>query len=373
MAIKSDMSRRLLRAMLLLSLSLLFVGHTGTGYGQRRDNDRAARKFDEYKLKPGEALDEAKRLARFAGQLKLEPQTEAYVIAYGPRVLDKGGSSYWDIAKNRLLATLAELADHYGISESRLTLKDGGIREEATVEFWILPVGAKPPEPRPEFKSGDVVTCYPVGIDEYEFYVLKRELPLKFSASFQLGKPDRPVTFRWTVSAGKIIAGQGTSSISVDVNEAAIKSVTATVEVEGLPAECNEQASRATAIGVTPYKLFEFEEQYSEALKIHLDYLAGILHEQPELQGYIIIYGARNGRRGFVALRRDAARDYLTLTRDISSERFKLVEGGYREKQEFEIWVLPRGMSPPPATPTVDERYVRLIAEPGASRKRNRR
>ncbi len=372
MEIRFNMRCSLLCSILLPCLPLILCGHTTDCYAQRRAHDVAAHKFDEYKLGLGDGLEESKRLARFANQLKREPLTKAYVIAYGPRVLDYSGSSYWHIAKNRLLTTRAELTGHYGIKESRIITVDGGIREDATVEFWILPVGATPPKPRPEYQSGDVVTCYPVRV-EADLYALRRDMPLKFSAVFRLGNSDEPVTFQWAVSSGKIISGQGTNSITVDVNDVNIRSVTATVEVKGLPAECNEKGSDTTVVGVVPYKLFEFEERYSEDLQARLDYLAVILGKEPLLQGHIIVYGGWVGSRNYVSKRSEAARSYLTNLRGLSPQRITFVKGGYREHQTFEIWLVPRGVPTPPATPAVNEKYVRFTDQSKTFRKRNRR
>ena len=47
------------------------------------------------------------------------------------------------------------------------------------------------------------------------------------------------VTYNWTVSAGTISSGQGTSSITVDTTGQAGHNITATVEIGGLPPECD--------------------------------------------------------------------------------------------------------------------------------------
>ena len=49
---------------------------------------------------------------------------------------------------------------------------------------------------------------------------------------------DRSVTYRWAVSSGKIISGQGTPSILVDTAGLAGASVTATLELGGVSKQC---------------------------------------------------------------------------------------------------------------------------------------
>lgn len=353
-----------MRPFYLLVCLVLSVAHPGrlsllrVALGQ--ENKLVALKFDEYRLDFRNQEDEEARLARFAKQLKREPYAQAYVIAYTPRTLDFYGSSYWDIAVNHCLTTKAELAHRYGVEERRLICIDGGVREKAAVELWILPRGASPPRPRPEFRPGDIVHCYPVRASG-DGYILRRDAPLKFSVGFSLERPPTRVTYLWSVSSGKIINGQGQDTITVDVSEATEKEVTAEVEVKGLSPECSERASYTTIVGVAPYKLSEFEENYSEALQISLDNLAMILQKEPSLEGYIIVYGGRIGRRGYAKARSERARYYLTETRGVQADRFAIVEGGYREKPMFEIWLVPRNSQKPIATPSVDPHYVKFI------------
>ena len=56
------------------------------------------------------------------------------------------------------------------------------------------------------------------------------------------GNPDK-ATYRWTVSTGTITAGQGSPSITVSGPGFEGQTLTATVEVEGIPKECASTAS----------------------------------------------------------------------------------------------------------------------------------
>ena len=55
-------------------------------------------------------------------------------------------------------------------------------------------------------------------------------------------------TYHWTVNAGTITKGQGTSSIEVDTKNLAGKTITATVEVGGMDPACSRKASCDTPI-----------------------------------------------------------------------------------------------------------------------------
>jgi hypothetical protein len=73
------------------------------------------------------------------------------------------------------------------------------------------------------------------------------------------GNPDK-VNFKWTVSAGTITAGQATSSITVIGPGLDGQTLTATVEVEGIPKECASTASCSVRVcGIPlPRKLDEY-------------------------------------------------------------------------------------------------------------------
>ena len=64
---------------------------------------------------------------------------------------------------------------------------------------------------------------------------------LTVNASVPGGDPK--LTFKWTVSAGKITSGQGTPSISVDTSGLGGQSFTASVEVGGFDKACPNAAS----------------------------------------------------------------------------------------------------------------------------------
>jgi len=75
---------------------------------------------------------------------------------------------------------------------------------------------------------------------------------LTFIATVSGGFPiDTVPIYQWSLSAGKVISGQGTSTIGVDVSELAGQSVTATVSIGGYDPRCKEisVASCTTQVG----------------------------------------------------------------------------------------------------------------------------
>jgi hypothetical protein len=73
-----------------------------------------------------------------------------------------------------------------------------------------------------------------------------------FTVSVTTGSPPPKLTFNWTIDAGKIVEGQGTSAIVVDIKNVAGRSITATVEVSGIDPVCNRTASSSTQITKRP-------------------------------------------------------------------------------------------------------------------------
>lgn len=73
---------------------------------------------------------------------------------------------------------------------------------------------------------------------------------IEFIANVAGGDVDIRRTYKWSVSAGKITRGRGTSKISLDVSELAGKSVTATVKVGGFDPKCTGTQASCTVLAI---------------------------------------------------------------------------------------------------------------------------
>jgi hypothetical protein len=71
---------------------------------------------------------------------------------------------------------------------------------------------------------------------------------ITFEATVAGGNPEERRTYKWSLSAGKIISGQATSKITVDVSNLSRDSITATVSVGGAHPLCATVASCTTSI-----------------------------------------------------------------------------------------------------------------------------
>ena len=99
--------------------------------------------------------DEKARLDNFAVALQNDPGATGYIIAYGGRRGPAGeAQTRADFAKNYLV-------NSRGIDATRLVTLDGGFREEATTELWLVPSGASPPTASPNVDASEVQTTRP--------------------------------------------------------------------------------------------------------------------------------------------------------------------------------------------------------------------
>lgn len=72
---------------------------------------------------------------------------------------------------------------------------------------------------------------------------LEPKTSITFEASVAGGPTEITPTYKWSLSAGKIISGQATSKITVDVSGLSDESITATVSVGGFDPACATVAS----------------------------------------------------------------------------------------------------------------------------------
>ena len=179
---------------------------------------------------------------------------------------------------------------------------------------------------------------------------------LTFTAEVSGGPSDITPTFNWTVSAGSIKSGQGTSTIVVDTTGTGGQTITATVDVGGFSRECSTSHSCTTSVEKEAAPAVKFGEYITRDLSANteqLDAFVLALLNDPEAQGYIIAYGGRTSRPDDAQKAVDNATDYTMNTRKLDGARTLAGVGGYREEPAIELWIAPPGGAPPMATPTV--------------------
>ena len=174
---------------------------------------------------------------------------------------------------------------------------------------------------------------------------------------------DQPLTYTWTISpaSAHVVSGAGTNTITVDTTGLGKQRVSAALLVDdGSGNQICRQVARAetgvTALPPPPVKGRKFDEFPSVAFdddKARLDNLAIEMQNDPNATGYVIVYGGRNSRAGQADKLGARAMQYLTTARGIDARRLVLLNGGYRETDYFEVWIVPQGAEPPAPSPTV--------------------
>jgi len=83
-------------------------------------------------------------------ELQNSPDTTAYIIIYAGRTSRTGQA---DKLGRR---SLDYLTIQRGIDSQRLVVTNGGYRDSDSIEIWICPQGAKPPQPTPTVQPSEV-------------------------------------------------------------------------------------------------------------------------------------------------------------------------------------------------------------------------
>lgn len=185
-----------------------------------------------------------------------------------------------------------------------------------------------------------------------------------------------PIKYSWKVtpSSARVISGLGTSTLNVDSTGLGGQRITATLTADDgssdpACAQTVQAVSVINAIKATSIVAREYDECNNctfDDQKARLDNLAVELQNDPSTRGYILAYGGRMSPIGQVQKLISRARDYLITQRGIDASRLVVVNGGFREEDSVELWIVPSGAAAPQPTPTVQAGEV----NPGKARRR---
>ena len=191
------------------------------------------------------------------------------------------------------------------------------------------------------------------------------EQPITFTVAVTGLAPGVTVTYNWPtpLSAGTISSGQGTSTITVDTTGVHGQSVTATVQIGGLDAGCNNNAVSTTSLipPPLPARLIDrFGSLKTANRNARLDDFALQMQNDPTTEGYIFAYAGRKDVKGAAATSLIKMKNYLAGTRGIELTRIVIVDLGIREVPTTELWIVPRGSTPPsPSPPAAKKKTVK--------------
>lgn len=200
-------------------------------------------------------------------------------------------------------------------------------------------------------------------IEKYCPYDLRVDAPsevtdgdlITFASGVNYGGPT-PLQYRWTVTpeSARITSGQGTPSITVDTTGLGGQSVTARLESEDTTGDASCRAENTATVPVKPippppsincFDCFNFVA--FDDVKARLDNFTIELASRPDYQAYVIAYGKRGSRLTSSDRLGTRARDYLVKNRGIDPRRVTIVNGGYRDRAGYDLYLLPPGANPP--------------------------
>ncbi len=167
--------------------------------------------------------------------------------------------------------------------------------------------------------------------------------------------------WRVTPSSARIVSGQGSPTLNVDSTGLGGQRITATLTADDGSSypECSQTVQAVSLVTPLEKKIIvarEFDECNScsfDDQKARLDNLAVELQNDPSTRAYILAYGGRMSPLGQVEKLMSRSRDYLITQRGIDASRIVVVNGGFREEDSVELWLVPSGAAAPKPTPTV--------------------
>jgi len=174
------------------------------------------------------------------------------------------------------------------------------------------------------------------------------EAPLVFKVKVSnTSKPE----FKWNVSAGTIIKGQGTDEVTVDTAGLAGLDVMATVELIGAPSGCKTSASKTTQVIIVDFfyglRFDEYGDLKFEDEKARLDNFAIQLSNDPHSTGVILMVAGQKTFEREAAERLDRAKSYLVKIRGIDSSRIVTTDCGFSRDLTLKFWIVPQGVTSP--------------------------
>ncbi len=165
---------------------------------------------------------------------------------------------------------------------------------------------------------------------------------LSFTADVN-GLPEpKDLVYKWTIGSGVLLAGQGTPRIEVLMPDG--NSITAAVEVEGLPSGCPNSDSETVAWDPAPAaaKLDEFSGPLKKVPPERFANIVKAVTDCPSCKFYIFIPGANHRER---SARREVLAERLSIRRH-DGPRITYVDVPDTDDR-VTVWLVPPGAAPP--------------------------
>jgi hypothetical protein len=151
-------------------------------------------------------------------------------------------------------------------------------------------------------------------------------------------------TYKWTVSDGEIVEGQGTLVINV-LQKDSKEGFSATIEIFGLPKGCPTTFTVAPVISNDIVDIFPFDTYWKMAFadeKVRLQNAISQLEKEPDFIALFVINFTNKESYSAVKSRVTRITNFLNKNLGINRHKFKF-EYSQRDNSNTEIYLLPKG------------------------------
>lgn len=107
-----------------------------------------------------------------------------------------------------------------------------------------------------------------------------------------------------------------------------------------------------------PYSAFSKKAQLIDE---RLSDFALQLSNNPDVRGYVITYGGALSRKGEARTMAKYAKRIITTKNAVPPARVVVIDGGFRQEAEYELFLVPEGMPGPAPTPTLASKKVKIV------------
>lgn len=261
------------------------------------------------------------RLDNASIEMQNRPDSVLYIIFYQDN--DTLPASY---NRSPLNYYANYLTQNRRLDASRFVSLSGGFRENMTTEVWLVPNGATPPEPTNTVPAPQIPKNKTFLYGESFLNLYDMETGVDFSKEFLLP-----------------------TAISEQETVAEVE------ETENQQIEEAENSSENTQEIETP----SISQEEIEEIKfswINPNFAEAVKNEEKS-QGVIVFYADElTHDLSKVRAHLELGIQKMVQSREISSDRFQIMFGGFRYHIELEMWVVPAGKQLP--TPKPEERPV---------------
>jgi hypothetical protein len=319
---------------LILSAVCFAQNDLGGGIDFHESSSEKPNLLDEFGRLP--ECDLRGRYDLFLSELSQNPASQGYVMLYqGTDVLP---ANYDSPAAERMIRNHLMFR---GFDHSRVTVINGGFREEGFTQLWMVPPGAVPPSPENALPKPEIPTNKTFLFDR-DYLALEEEDQEASEYILQSYKDELEADRKkWEEEYRLERIANGEQDVEIQP-------------------EPEPEAEQYSEIEQDESKLTEEEELESKFSWLS-DSFGSLLAERPASRGVIIFY-ADDERFDIQKIRGliEEGVERLHTSAELKGTRIEVVFGGYRSSTDVEYWVIPEdGIDP---VPTPEEREVEEVA-----------